>query len=613
MIKRMNKVTSLLIAAAAVVSLMPATGVSAATKQLETKDGTIENAVAFKDGKYLYEGYTTENSDTGLYYNAGDKDTKLDTVTQIGAESKFDDKYTEALDGNDEYVVDLSAGTVTDNNTVTDLKDTSKAKLTTKLNKASRYNRDVTDLSIDTKVGYDNFGDVWYEYSATTSAALGATVAATKTALNGQATTPQAIYYGYTNEAGAYIDASYNANIYVYNGTSMTKIKNVGDTENGITLNSITPLATLGEDANYIYRVVEANVSGAVDKVKLTTGPNVTDATGTEYNHDGTGNTLYYVQKISKAQGDTEKDAYLPKSTDSYEISGATGSGDVADAYNAINKVITGSQNAVATIVDGAIYVTYNDAADKVKTEEVILSNSEKLNRYDGSTKLTTKVDGHVAKKNGDVSQDVSDVSTSSNGGKSWSVDTNGNVWAIKDGEIFKSSKLGSFESVYTCDRSFDKIDVYDDNNLIAWQDGGDAYTTIAKGTTETPVETPVTTTGWVNTASGWTFYNATGSQTKGQWVNDGGVWYMIKADGIMATGWYNDNGTWYFLNTSGAMKTGWVNDNGTWYFLNGSGAMKTGWVNDNGTWYYLNASGSMLANTTIDGYKLNASGAWVK
>ena len=40
---------------------------------------------------------------------------------------------------------------------------------------------------------------------------------------------------------------------------------------------------------------------------------------------------------------------------------------------------------------------------------------------------------------------------------------------------------------------------------------------------------------------------------------------------------------------------------------------MATGWVNDNGTWYYLNGSGAMLSNTVVDGYKLGASGAWVK
>ena len=158
-----------------------------------------------------------------------------------------------------------------------------------------------------------------------------------------------------------------------------------------------------------------------------------------------------------------------------------------------------------------------------------------------------------------------------------------------------------------------DTLEVYNENSLLAWQDGENVYATVDKQGTTDPVDPTPVKKGWVQTATGWTFYSDNGSQTKGQWVNDGGVWYMIKADGIMATGWYNDNGTWYYLAGSGAMKTGWVNDNGTWYYLQGSGAMKTGWLNDNGTWYYLNASGSMLANTVVDGYKLGASGAWVK
>ena len=60
-------------------------------------------------------------------------------------------------------------------------------------------------------------------------------------------------------------------------------------------------------------------------------------------------------------------------------------------------------------------------------------------------------------------------------------------------------------------------------------------------------------------------------------------------------------------------MATGWQNVGGTWYYLAGSGAMVTGWVNDGGTWYYLAGSGAMLSNTVVDGYKLGASGAWVK
>ena len=119
---------------------------------------------------------------------------------------------------------------------------------------------------------------------------------------------------------------------------------------------------------------------------------------------------------------------------------------------------------------------------------------------------------------------------------------------------------------------------------------------------------------GWDKAADGtWNFYDATGAKVVNNWANVGGVWYYLKADGVMATGWANVDGTWYYLAGSGAMDTGWVNDNGTWYYLQSSGAMKTGWLNDNGTWYYLNANGSMAANTTVEGYILNASGAWVK
>ena len=79
---------------------------------------------------------------------------------------------------------------------------------------------------------------------------------------------------------------------------------------------------------------------------------------------------------------------------------------------------------------------------------------------------------------------------------------------------------------------------------------------------------------GWSKLADGtWNFYDATGTKIAGNWVNFAGVWYYLKADGAMAIGWYQ--------------------------------------VLDN--WYYFNQSGAMLSNTVIDGYKLNASGAWVK
>jgi hypothetical protein len=80
----------------------------------------------------------------------------------------------------------------------------------------------------------------------------------------------------------------------------------------------------------------------------------------------------------------------------------------------------------------------------------------------------------------------------------------------------------------------------------------------------------------------------------------------------VKVTGWTKTNGLWHYFDNNGVMKTGWINDGGAWYYLNSDGAMKTGWLNDNGTWYYLNDNGSMASNTVIDGYTLDASGAWI-
>lgn len=95
---------------------------------------------------------------------------------------------------------------------------------------------------------------------------------------------------------------------------------------------------------------------------------------------------------------------------------------------------------------------------------------------------------------------------------------------------------------------------------------------------------------GWMKLNENWLYFDNTG----------------------MRTGWVKDNNSWYFLNEAGIMKTGWINLNGSWYYLESNGAMKTGWVSYSGKWYYLKATGEMAVNTTINGYKIGADGAWL-
>lgn len=95
---------------------------------------------------------------------------------------------------------------------------------------------------------------------------------------------------------------------------------------------------------------------------------------------------------------------------------------------------------------------------------------------------------------------------------------------------------------------------------------------------------------------------------------NSDGTWYYTKSDGKKATGWLMDNNIWYYLNPEGIMQTGWIKDGENWYYLNISGAMHTGWLKDtNGKWYYLYNNGAMAYNTSIGGYALDSSGAWIQ
>ncbi len=539
MIKRLTKATSLLVAAAAVISIIPASAATATTS-LETKEGTIEKAIAFDGGKYLFEGYRSDDDQSGLYYYGGDKDKLIEDIN-VDSMDKYGDKYASVKDGNDEYLVDLSSGKEVDD-TVSDNTDYVKTRLKTTLSKTDRYssinsfgNNDLTQISSN------QFGETWYTYEATTSGS--------------------AKLHGYVNNSGKYIDTDVTANIYVNNGTKTVKVEKFDEADSGnnivVSIDRTAGVKEIGQDKDYIYRLITVNITGAVNNTGAT-----------------------YIQKISKTQGDKEGKAYIPKDVTSYEVTSLYKSEDADDANTAIKAADTSFR-----VVNGAIYAIKNDG-EKVTVNTIKLKKDKAtLDTAIVAANKDTKFDVYLAEKSAKDDQDIASSAAVSE-------DVNGNVWALNNGKIYKFDG-SDFQVVYTVDRSFDTLEVYNSDNLIAWKDGDDGYATVSKATT-TPVDpTPVTNKGWVNTASGWTFYNTDGTQVKGKWVQDGSTWYYLKADGTMATGWIQDGSTWYYLQSWGGMQTGWLNANGTWYYLNGSGAM--------------------LSNTIVDGYKLGASGAWIR
>ncbi|MSA63357.1 N-acetylmuramoyl-L-alanine amidase family protein [Gordonibacter pamelaeae] len=596
MFKRSSKMTALLVAAAAVVSIVPAS----ASERLGTKDGTIDNARAYEGG-YVYDGYRTDDDDAALYYNNGSKDVNTDEDEDYDDYTleRYGDKYATVKDGEDVYLLDLSTGKIDDEETVQDKLENAQNKLKSKINKTDRYeNFDGFSTGDVSKILNDKYGEVWYQYEAAGDGDVSKRMS----------TTAGQVYVGFTNDSGNYVDVSQTANMYIYLPGSVmesskgktVKFEDYGDDNYGVTvkLDKVTPVS---QDKDYIYAVAQVTVSSKDDNEAAVAGVQ---------------STQYFFQKISKSQGDKKDGAYLPKSVASYQLdtSKIYDNGDMKDATNAllsfVNKTETDSDNRQVINVevkDGTIYAT-SKATDKVKMWKLKF----KKDKVDANAVLTEakneKVDAYVVKKDGDGDHDIVKGAVS--------IDADGNTWALDKGVILKADGT-DFKEIYTVDRSLDHLDVYDEKNLIAWADE-DVYTTVSEGKKQTETdagvdedkkdETPVVKAGWEkNTDGTWAFYKD-GAKATG-WLNDKGTWYYLDAAGTMKTGWVQA-GSWYYLNASGAMQTGWVNDNGTWYYCNASGAMQTGWLLDGSTWYYLNANGSMAANTTVDGYVLGANGA---
>ncbi|OOM74767.1 putative endo-beta-N-acetylglucosaminidase precursor [Clostridium puniceum] len=151
------------------------------------------------------------------------------------------------------------------------------------------------------------------------------------------------------------------------------------------------------------------------------------------------------------------------------------------------------------------------------------------------------------------------------------------------------------------------KITVEDDDdeiraytlNITRGVTSTDNTNTSNNGTTTTPT---VKANQWVQVNGLWQYNDSTGNSIKNNWFYDrnDGKYYYLKADGNIATGWYNNNGTWYYLNPVSGGPLGSMYTNR--------------WAqSSDGTWYYLGASGAMVTNTTINGYKLGANGAWIR
>ncbi len=118
----------------------------------------------------------------------------------------------------------------------------------------------------------------------------------------------------------------------------------------------------------------------------------------------------------------------------------------------------------------------------------------------------------------------------------------------------------------------------------------------------------------WKQNSVGWWFEDESGWYPTSAWMKIDGYWYYFDSSGYMESRCYRDG---YWLGYSGAMdemyRGSWMSDNTGWWYCDIDGWYPTSrWLKIDGAWYYFYSDGYMAANTTVDGYKVNASGAWV-
>ena len=596
MITRITKITSLIVAAASISTMVPA---MAATTKVEEKDGTVYNAVAYKDGKFYIDGDIDDNGE-GVYFLDDGKYTDLDDLDAGSDAELYGEKYAKVDDG--DYYVDLETGKVNDEDDLAeDAKDDSQTAIEKKIKKDEPEDRYALDSNNKPHAVLKDtvsapYTEDWYEYKVDA-----------KQNANGAAVNSYTVY---TDINGNYIDADYDlGKIKLVTGDSVATVENTKDTvkANGAKYGArIVSSETIAQDKDYIYRTAvivmtkdgkdltgELDFGGKNDKVRIDTG-----ASG----------EIKVIQKISKAQNSDEvDDAKYPKTTETYfqyEYKDFDSKGKLAGDKKTVHEDNGDFTEDYWTVSNGSL-VNYgnNTSDDKIKAITFNLKTKAGFSYIDTS----------------DSDFEYDDIDAD----KGITTDKDGNIWVLTDGKVRTYKTSGSWDTAYKVDGAMEALSVYDKDNLIAWNEDEEVYCIVGgkSSTDDKEEEVPAVTTGWAQdaTTGAWSYTKADGTKAIGWFQSPtSGLWYYMDANGVMqANGWIQDGGSWYFLDSTGAMKTGWVYTGGAWYFLKNTagnlGAMQTGWIQTGGKWYYCNASGAMLSNTTVGGYVLGADGAWIK
>ena len=566
----LNKIMSMIIGATVAASIVPISAVNASVK-LEALDGVINKAKAFSNGKYIFEGYKNDEQDNGVYFFNGNKDVEIEDVNSVG--SIYGMNYVNFKA--DEILFNMATEKVEDDNEESKLTTMESKFRNSVIKKAERYEK-TQNLIRKSKIVEDTYCGIWYEYIV---------------AENDDIQNPGKYYTVYLNDSGKYIDVSETLNLDYYTDNKKITLDTYSDLEkNNLTI--LFEKALIMDQENIYKLIMVAPKMTSQDMEDEISALNLDSSLLTQLETIKAlvenGLAKPYIQKISMEQGDKKKDVFIPKTVTTFE----TYDLDVVDFL--INNI---KGNNTARVSGNNLYtytVNHNTDNSEITMNKYVLKKIKDKNRIDGKT-----VDVRVL----ELDEDFDYVQNEKI--QDYGIDALGNLWTLYKGKIQKFEN-GKLETKYTVDRTMDRLSVFAENSLIAWNTDNEIYSVVA------PVEDKKDE---IVENSSENDKLSSEVEFKSGWIkNTDGIWNFKKEDGSLAIGWLKDNSTWYYLNGSGVMQTGWVKVGTEWYYLNTSGAMQTGWFKDtNGKWYYLYDNGVMAYSTVVNGYRLDASGAWVE
>lgn len=559
MIKRLNKVTPLLVAVATISTMTPISANAAEYERVSYEDGSINEAVAYKDGKFYIDGDIADSENEGIYYLSDKKYNSLEDLYVGSDVNVYGEKYLN-IDSN-EYFLDLSTGELVDDDIQNDL-EYAKVNLRKKTrNKTEDRYSDHNVLKNDLEeLPSSKFAETWYGTTFTSD-------------IDGRDISV------YTDKNGNYIDADYNVGkVKVTTKNKIITLKNTDDIEKGTNVSISDPIV-LAHDEKYIYRKATMTVNSDEEITKINGIDMSAESTLFNLTDDKTSVSFDVIQKISKEQ--------------------SSGTIDGAKYSNNVTNYVVGKKNGAKVGFMQDEDTAYSISKGKIIAHKIsdgkITAQSISL-RSENGTNFTG-----IKKAEPETFSD-------------YDVDVNGNLWIVSAGFIYKYNNAQDWVKTYKVDKSMDSISVYDENNLITWNEDSEIYSIVNKvPVSNTQAENAVNSENESGSDIVNTENEIVDEKLKFGWdKNDDGTWSFINSDSTYFKGWLKENSTWYYLDENGIMKTGWIKYLNKWYYLREDGSMVTGWIKVSDKWYYLNNDGSMVYNEVVSGYSLGSDGAMI-